>query len=145
VSQVLPLVWSKCQCVLTRWVIGSAPRSVSDLIICGRETAMPASISTLPSGPDSTATVPPDPSNTVILLRSLCVTIGDTAALSLMRLTMPRASANTSRGVSHPPAAALAPAPMQQRQTRRREINCPLELPMTLLSRRVSILALSSR
>jgi hypothetical protein len=59
----------------------------------GRETRIPASIRTLPSGPVSTAMLPPEPSSTVMLFRSLCVTIGDTAALSLIRLTMPRASA----------------------------------------------------
>ena len=67
------------------------------LVICGRETPMPASISTLPSGPVSTAMVPPEPSSTLMLLRSLCVTIGEVAALSLIRLTMPRASAKAWR------------------------------------------------
>ena len=43
----------------------------SALVICGRETPMPASTSTLPSGPVSTATLPPEPSSTLILLRSL--------------------------------------------------------------------------
>jgi hypothetical protein len=33
------------------------------------------------------------------------VSMGDTAALSLIRLTRPRASANAARGVSHPPVA----------------------------------------
>ena len=69
---------------------------------------MPASTSTLPSGPVRTAMFPPEPSSTLILLRSLWVTIGETAALSLMRLTRPRASANAARGVSHPPVAAKA-------------------------------------
>jgi hypothetical protein len=32
--------------------------------------------------------------------------MGETAVLSLIRLTMPRASAKTSLGVSHPPLAA---------------------------------------
>jgi hypothetical protein len=48
---------------------------------------------------------PPEPSSTLMSFRSLCVTMGDTAALSLIRLTSPRASANASRGVSHPPVA----------------------------------------
>ena len=55
-----------------------------------------------------------------MLLRSLCVAMGDIAALSLMRLTMPRASAKASRGVSHPAVAAKAAPPAQQRQKRRR-------------------------
>src|SRR6201999_1761328 len=108
-------------CVLIRCVTGSLPRSASALVICGRDTPMPASISTLPSEPVRTATLPPEPSNTLILFLSLWVTIGDTAALSLIRLTRPRASANASRGVSQPPAAASAP-PAQQRQKPRRDI-----------------------
>ena len=44
--------------------------------------------------------------NADIVFRSPCVTIGETAALSLIRLTRPRASAKASRGVSHPPVAA---------------------------------------
>src|ERR1700733_12634282 len=63
------------------------------LVICTRDALMSASISTLPSGPVSTATLPPDPSSTLMSSRSLWVTIGETAALSLMRLTSPRASA----------------------------------------------------
>ena len=38
---------------------------------------MPASMSTLPSGPVSTAILPPEPSSTLTLLRSLWVTIGE--------------------------------------------------------------------
>ena len=83
---------------------------------------MPASTSTLPSGPVRTATFPPEPSSTVILLRSLWVTIGETAALSLMRLTRPRASANAARGVSHPPVAVKAAPPTQHRQNPRRDM-----------------------
>jgi hypothetical protein len=52
-----------------------------------------------------------------------------TAALSLIRLTMPRASANASRGVSQPFAARAAP-PMQQRQKPRRDIKCCFESSM---------------
>jgi hypothetical protein len=59
---------------------------------------------------------PPDPSSTLILLRSLCVTIGETAALSLIKLTIPRASAKASRGVNHAPAAVKAAPLAQQRQ-----------------------------
>src|SRR3984957_20024778 len=83
---------------------------------------MPASTSTLPSGPVSTATFPPEPSSTLILLRSLWVTIAETAALSLMRLTRPRASANAARGVSHAPVAVKAAPPTQQRQNPRRDM-----------------------
>src|SRR5271165_6351303 len=73
-------------------------------------------MSTLPSGPVRTPTFPPDPSRTLMLFRSLCVTIGETAALSLMRVTRPRASANASRGVSQPPVAANVVEATQQRQ-----------------------------
>ena len=54
-----------------------------------------------------------------MLLRSAWVTIGDIAALSLIRLTMPRASAKASRGVSHPPVAVKAAPQAQHRQKRR--------------------------
>src|SRR5258706_7766120 len=56
-----------------------------------------------------------------MLFGSLCVTMGETAALSLIRLTRPRASANTWRGVSQPLVAADAAPAMQQRQKRRRD------------------------
>jgi hypothetical protein len=49
------------------------------------------------------------------------VTIGETAALSLIRLTMPRASAKASLGVSHPFVAAYVVPAIQQRQNCRRE------------------------
>jgi len=49
---------------------------------------------TLPSEPVRTAILPPDPSHTLMLLRSLYVVMGEVAALSLIRLTSPRASAN---------------------------------------------------
>ena len=55
-----------------------------------------------------------------MLLRSLCVTIGEVAALSLIRLTRPRASAKAWRGVSQPLVAANA-APRQHRQKPRRD------------------------
>jgi hypothetical protein len=55
--------------------------------------------------------LPPEPSRTLILFRSLYVLIGDTAALSLIRLTRPRASANASRDMSHPPVTAKAAPP----------------------------------
>src|SRR5271165_3405168 len=129
-SQVLPSVWSKCQWVLIRCVIGSPPRSARALVIWGRETEMPASISTLPSLPVSTATVPPEPSSALMLPRSLRVTIGDVAALSLIRLTMPRASAKAWRGVSHAPAAAVAAPPMQHRQKPRLDRKCWFEAVM---------------
>jgi hypothetical protein len=86
-----------------------------------RDTPMPASISTLPSEPVRTAMLPPEPSNALMLFRSLCVTMGDTAALSLIRLTRPRASANAWRGVSHPAVAVKAAPPTQHRQKPRRD------------------------
>ena len=69
---------------------GDASRA---LVICVCDTLIPASTSTLPSGPVSTATFPPEPSSTLMLLRNLCTVIGEAAALSLIRLTRPRASA----------------------------------------------------
>src|SRR6478735_8203030 len=95
---------------------------------------MPASINTLPSGPVSTAMLPPEPSSALMLPRSLCVTIGEVAALSLIRLTMPRASAKAWRGVSHPPAVAVAAPPMQHRQKPRRDRRCSFETVMAALA-----------
>src|SRR4051794_6517520 len=77
---------------------------------------------TLRSGPVSTATFPPEPSSTLMLFRSLWVVIGEAAALSLIRLTRPRASANASRGVSQPPVAAKVAPARQQKQKPRRDI-----------------------
>ena len=54
-----------------------------------------------------------------MLFRSLWVVIVEAAALSLIRLTSPRASANASRGVSQPPVAAKV---RQQQQKPRRDI-----------------------
>src|SRR5258706_12681606 len=120
-SQSLPSAWSKCQCVLTRWVTGSAPRTSSAVASWGRDTPIPASINTFPSDPVRTAILPPEPSSTLILFRSLSVAMGDAAALSLIRLTRPRASAKASRGVSQPLVAAYAALPMQHRQNPRRD------------------------
>ena len=61
---------------------------------------------------------PPEPSSTLMLLRSLCTTIGEVAALSLIRLTRPRASAKAWRGLS-PRVAAKPPEARQQRQKAR--------------------------
>src|SRR5450755_2728284 len=67
---------------------------------------IPASMSTLPSDPVRTATFPPEPSSTI---------------LDQVDLTRPRASANASRGVSHPPLKGselqepVALAPTQRR------------------------------
>src|SRR5271156_5603610 len=90
---------------------------------------MPASTITLPSEPVRTAILPPDPSRTLILFRSLCVMIGEVAALSLIRLTRPRASAKAWRGVSQPPSAAALPA--QHRQKCRRDNRFSLDVFMT--------------
>src|ERR1700758_818152 len=56
---------------------GSAPRSARALVIWGRDAPMPPSMSTLPSGPVRTAMLPPEPSRTLILSRSLWVVICD--------------------------------------------------------------------
>ena len=53
---------------------------------------------------------PPEPSSALMLLRSLCAAIGEVAALSLIRLTRPRASAKAWRGVSETVAAKPAEA-----------------------------------
>src|ERR1700722_2720989 len=82
------------------------------------DTPMPASTSALPSGPVRTAMFPPEPSSALMLLRSLCTTIGEVAALSLIRLTRPRASAKAWRGVS-PLVAAKPLEATQQRQKAR--------------------------
>src|ERR1700694_1870134 len=97
---------------------------------------MPASINTLPSGPVRTAMLPPEPSRTLTLFRSLWVTMGEAAALSLIRLTRPRASAKASRGVGQPLVAANAAPPMQQRQNPRRDRSLSAEEPMLSLVRR---------
>src|SRR5260370_29051611 len=75
--------------------------------------------------------LPPEPSSTLILFRSLWVPMGDTAALSLIRLTRPRASANALRGVSHPPVAAKAAPLRQHRQKCRRDSGFCFENSMT--------------
>jgi hypothetical protein len=117
-SHVFPSVWSKCQCVLMSVVIGSGLSSTSAFINCGRDTPMPASTITLPSGPVRTAIFPPEPSSALMLLRSLCTAMGEVAALSLIRLTRPRASAKAWRGLS-PLVAAKPPEATQQRQKAR--------------------------
>src|SRR4051794_12344627 len=50
--------------------------------------------------------------------------MGDAAALSLIMLTRPRASAKTSLGVSQPPVAETAAPAIQQKQNFRRESAC---------------------
>src|SRR3984957_13795098 len=121
-SHVFPSVWSKCQCVLISVVIGSGPSSASAFINCGRDTPIPASTITLPSGPLRMAIFPPEPSSTLMVLRSLCTTIGEVAALSLIRLTRPRASAKAWRGLS----PLVAPKPVEVRQQRQ---NARLDRP----------------
>src|ERR1700722_19441145 len=95
------------------------------------DTPMPASTSALPSGPVRTAMFPPEPSSALMLLRSLCVTIGEVAALSLIRLTRPRASAKAWRGLI-PFVAAKPPEAMQQRQNAR--LDKPEECAAFILS-----------
>ena len=69
-----------------------------------------------------------------MLFRSLCVTMGDAAALSLIKLTRPRASANAWRGVSHPAVPMWVAAPAQQRQKCRRDNKSRLANPMAAVS-----------
>lgn len=57
-----------------------------------------------------------------MLFRSLYEFTGAVAALSLIKLTSPRASVYASRGVSQPPVAVKAAPPRQQRQKPRRDI-----------------------
>ena len=87
------------------------------------DTAMPASTSTLPSGPVSTATLPPDPSSTLTLLRSECTLISAVAAASRIMSTIPRALAKTWRGESHPPAANAAVQRQQKQKPRRDSVD----------------------
>ena len=61
---------------------------------------------------------PPEPSSALMLLRNLCTTIGEVAALSLIRLTRPRASAKAWRGVSAPVAAKPEEARQQRQKAR---------------------------
>src|SRR5215469_1508445 len=61
-SHSLPSVWSKCQCVLIRCLIGSRLRLLAASKIRERETVIPASMNTLPSAPVKTAILPPEPS-----------------------------------------------------------------------------------
>src|SRR6516165_8661234 len=108
-----PSVWSKCQWVLIRCVTGSPPRPDRVLASCGRDTPIPPSISTFPSGPVRTAILPPEPSSTLTFPRNLYAVTGEDAALSLISVTSPRASAKAWRGVSQPLVAAKVPV-MQQ-------------------------------
>jgi hypothetical protein len=59
---------------------------------------------------------------------------GEDAALSLMRVTNPRASAKACRGLSQPPVDANAAPVMQQRQKWRRESE-PVRVPSLRTSR----------
>src|SRR6516225_6000894 len=101
--------------------MGSGPRLERALVSCGRDTPIPPSTSTFPSGPVRTAIFPPEPSSALTLPRNLYAVIDEDAALSLIRLTSPRASAKAWRGLSQPPVAAKAAPVMQQRQKWRRE------------------------
>src|SRR5262245_63046965 len=74
-----------CQWVLIRCVTGSGPRLERALVSCGRDTAIPPSTSTFPSGPVRTAILPPEPSSTLTFPRNLYTVTGEAAALSLMR------------------------------------------------------------
>src|SRR5262249_11410493 len=96
--------------------MGSLPSSERALVSCGRDTLIPASTRNFPSGPLRTAILPPEPSSTVRFPRNLYAVTGEDAALSLIRVTNPRASAKAWRGVSQPPVAAKAAPVVQQRQ-----------------------------
>src|SRR6516165_12832771 len=116
-----PSVWSKCQWVLIKCVTGSPPRPDRVLVSWGRDTPIPPSMSTFPSGPVRTAILPPEPSSTLTLPRNLYTVTGEDAALFLIRVTSPRASAKAWWGLSQLPVAAKAAPVMQQRQKLRRE------------------------
>src|SRR6516165_4384776 len=128
-----PSVWSKCQWVLIKCVTGSPPRPDRVLVSCGRDTPIPASMSTFPSGPVRTAILPPEPSSTLTFPRNLYAVTGEEAALSLIRVTSPRASAKAWRGVSQPSVVAKPALVIQQRQKWRRESRCFCRKPMAFL------------
>ena len=114
--------------------MGSEPRLETVLVSCGRDTLIPASTSTFPSGPVRTAILPPEPSSTLTFPRSLYEVIGEDAALSLMSVTSPRASAKACRALSQPPVDTNAAPVMQQRQKCRRESE-PMRVPSLGTSR----------
>src|SRR5262245_16485908 len=120
-SHSFPSAWSKCQWVLISCLIGSLLRPARASTIRGRETVMPASTRSLPSGPVRTATLPPEPSSTLTLPRNLWTLIGALAASDRIRPTASRASAKTRLGLSQTPVAAKAAEPMQQAQNCRRD------------------------
>jgi len=60
--------------------MGSGLMAARALVICGFEVEMPASTSSLPSGPGRTAMLPPEPIKTLTLPRSFCVVIFAVAA-----------------------------------------------------------------
>src|SRR6516225_11435116 len=84
----------------------SGPRSDRALVSCGRDTPIPPSTSAFPSGPVRTAILPPEPSSTLTLPRNLYTVTGEDAALFLIRVTSPRASAKAWWGLSQLPVAA---------------------------------------
>ena len=123
-SHWLPSVWSKCQWVLIRCLIGSRLRLLTASRMRGRVTVMPASMNSLPSPPVRTAILPPEPSRMLTLPRRLWTVTGVFAAESRIRSTMLRASANACEGLSHPPLEAKPAATAQHMQKPRRERVC---------------------
>src|SRR5262245_59852202 len=97
-SHSLPSVWSKCQCVLIKCLIGSELIDASADVIFGRAPAKPASISSLPSRPVRTAIFPPAPIRTLMLPRSFWTVTLLAAAVLRAVCTSPSFWAKTCHG-----------------------------------------------
>lgn len=111
-------MWSVCQCVLIKCLIGSALIDVNAFVILGRDTEKPASTRSLPSAPVKTAILPPEPSSTEILRRMGWMVIFAFAAALTIVGTIPCSFANSGRR-----ASSVAPAETPAIARRRRREN----------------------
>ncbi|KUJ34498.1 hypothetical protein ADL25_40875 [Streptomyces sp. NRRL F-5122] len=82
-TQLFPPVWSKCQWVLTRYLMWEAPSFCRARSGFRRETAMPASTMKAPSLLGSTPMIPPDPWSRYTPPRSGVTVMGPRAAAAL--------------------------------------------------------------
>src|SRR5215469_6437012 len=96
--------------------MGSEPRLLRASVIRGCDTVNPESIRSLPSLPVRTAIFPPEPSSTLILRRSVCVSIFAFAAESIIVWTMPFFCAETKRGAKTTAAALRLAKAMKRRR-----------------------------
>src|SRR6516162_1678108 len=97
-SHSLPSVWSKCQCVLIKRLIGSELIDARAAVTFGRAPAKPASIISLPSGPGRTAIFPPAPKRTLMLPRNFWAVTVAAAAVFRAVCTSPSFWAKSRRG-----------------------------------------------